>query len=64
MKNVGTETTINTVANALELGSAIAGEVIGREAADSIRNQPLTKAVLQNMLLTEIGNCLNTELGN
>lgn len=64
MNNIGTETTINTVANALELGAAIAGEVIGREAADSIRNQPLTKGVLQSMLVTEIGNHLSKELGN
>jgi len=64
MKNINTANTIVTVANGLELVSAIVSEVVGGEVSDSIQNQQLTRKVVYNYAQNIFANELSAKLGN
>jgi hypothetical protein len=63
MKMQGSEQTLVVLANAGELVSAIANEVMGNEVADSFAGSPLTRGIVYNMAQTQFKSTVSKYLG-
>lgn len=58
-----TATTVETLANAVELTKAILREVVGNEISDSINNMPLTDSIYNTLIVTELRKSLSQTTG-
>lgn len=63
MNNSKSERTLVTLANAGELVSNIALEVMGNEVADSFAGSPLTRATIHNLAQTRFQQALSPFFG-
>lgn len=56
-------TTVETLANAVELSKAVLREVVGNEIADTINNAPLTDSLYNSLIVIELRKNLTPSTG-